>query len=77
MSWEREGETFSIDDAYVVKETAKAILVEADAFFDEPEWVPKKAVHEDSEVWEDSEDGGGPGVLIIKRWFADSEGWTG
>ena len=76
MSWQREGETFTIEDAYVIQETTKAILVEAESLFDEPEWIPKKVIHEDSEVWEDSEDGRGPGDLLVQRWFALKEEWA-
>ena len=72
MSWERGDETFKIYDALVIRQTDKAILVEAPDFFEEPEWIPKKVLHEDSEVWEDSE--GGRGVLIVSKWYAKEDG---
>jgi len=75
--WTRdEDETFEIEDAIVLKDTGKAILVES-PYFDEPEWIPKKKViHDDSEVWEDSDDGRGPGSLLIYRWFAEEKDWA-
>jgi len=66
---------FDIPDALVIKDTPQAILVEAPGFFDDPVWVPKSQVHEDSEVWEDSDEGRGPGTLYVTTWFAEKEGW--
>lgn len=74
--WTRdEDEVFEIEDAVVLQDSGAAILVES-PMFDEPQWIPKrKVIHEDSEVWEDSEDGRGPGSLLIAGWFAEKKGW--
>jgi hypothetical protein len=62
--------TYTINDARVEHETADAILVEADEF-DEPVWIPKSCIDDDSEVYED----GTEGTLIVKKWFAKKNGW--
>ena len=59
-----------IENARCIRESEKAILVEADELEDAV-WVPKSQVHMDSEVWED----GGDGVLIVSDWFAEQRGW--
>lgn len=63
----------SVGEARVVHERAKAILVELeDEPGDGPFWIPKSAVHEDSEVWSEKH---GQGGLVVKTWFARKEGW--
>jgi hypothetical protein len=37
-----------------------------------PFWVPKEAVHDDSEVYAK----GHEGKLVTKTWFAVNQGWT-
>lgn len=34
-------------------------------------WVPKSAVHDDSEVYKDGDEG----TLIVKDWLAEKRGW--
>lgn len=52
------------------RSTAKALLVQI-ADEDEPRWIPKSVIHEDSEVYRsDSE----PGTLVVERWWAEKEG---
>ena len=77
MSWVREEETFSVNDAYALRRHNNSILVEAPDF-DEPEWIPmsEKVIHEDSEIWDLSEDGRGPGTLILHHWFAKDREWV-
>ena len=60
----------SIHDAECVGERDKAILVEAPDF-DEPQWIPKSVIHDDSEVYRADTDG----VLVVKNWFAEKKGW--
>lgn len=60
-----------IENATVVHETERAVLVEASDFLG-AEWIPKSAIHDDSEVWES---GDGPGGLYVKEWFAEKQGW--
>jgi hypothetical protein len=76
--WTRsEDETFEIEDAEVVRATDRAILVDS-PLFDEPQWIPKsgKVIHDDSEVWDDTDDAKGPGSLLIYRWFAEKQDWA-
>lgn len=67
------GDTFTIDGATVVRETDKAILVDAPDLGDET-WVPKSVVDDDSEIW-DAASGRRPGQLVVKRWWAEKQGW--
>lgn len=64
-------EPFFVGSGRVVNETAKAIRVELDGRADKP-WIPKSAIHDDSEVYggEDGQDG----ELVVERWFAEKEG---
>ena len=66
---------FELDDCEVIEETDRAILVDCPDF-DEPMWVPKSVIQDDSEVWELSLDGSGPGVLVVRYKWADKQGWT-
>lgn len=52
--------------AYCLRETDKAILVDIDG---DQHWVPKSVVDDDSEVWEEGQEG----ELVIAGWFADKE----
>ena len=65
-------ETFSLDEARVLKATARAILVSAPGI-DSPEWVPKSVISDDSEVGEGEH---GPGALLVPEWFAREKGWS-
>lgn len=68
-------EQFELDDCEVIEETERRILVDCPDF-DEPLWVPKSAILDDSEVWELSLDGSGPGTLVVSYDWADEQGWT-
>jgi len=59
-----------IESAEVIRDSGKAILVEAPDF-DEPEWVPKFAIHDDSEVYGKGHDG----TLIVYSSWAEKKGW--
>lgn len=61
---------YRVENAICVRETEKAILVEAPDF-DEPTWIPQSQVHEDSEVYKDGDEG----VLMVSDWFAKQRGW--
>jgi hypothetical protein len=58
------------DDAKCVKETAKAILVEAKDLPGGQLWIPKSVLHEDSEVNEEGDEG----RVVIKTWWAEDNG---
>ena len=64
---------FEIDDVTVVFETDKALRVEAPVF-DEPQWIPKSQIHDDSEVYDQGENS--EGTLIVKLWFAEKREWV-
>lgn len=68
-------DVFGIADAEVLAETDRAILVQSPEL-EENIWVPKSVIHDDSEVYEKSIEGGGPALLIVKFWFAEKEGWV-
>ena len=52
-----------------IKETAKAILLKP-TDGSEQYWVPKAVVHDDSEVYEEGQEG----RLVVKAWWAEKEG---
>lgn len=72
----------------VIRETNAAILIRLDddetdiieaeqesdeAPLDPQEvWIPKSAIHDDSEVFESNDSG----VLYVKGWFARKRGWV-
>lgn len=72
----REEEGFAIDGAKAIRETDKALLIQADFFESQgndegTRWVPKSQIHDDSEVFEK----GHEGKLVVKKWLAEKEGW--
>jgi hypothetical protein len=68
----REQEGFTIEGAEAVRETSKALLVEAD-FFDEGQaWIPRSQIHADSEVFELH----GKGKLVVTAWWAKKQEWV-
>ena len=62
-------DTFTLEDIEVIKETAKALLVD---FEDESYWIPKSQVDDDSEVWKM----GQKGDMIITHWITSQMGFT-
>jgi len=71
-------DTFGLEDCEIVAETDLAVLVVSpdleDLTDDGKLWIPKSAIHEDSEVFAKG-DAGGPGIFIMKMWFAEKQGW--
>ncbi len=61
--------TYDEPETECTRETAKAILVASKVRKDT--WVPKSAVDDDSEVYSK----GDKGILIVKMWWAEKEGW--
>ncbi len=79
MGQQRKDGAVILDDAEVIRETftngSGALLVEHEDFLGGM-WIPKRAVHDDSELYGtygDSEPEFGPGMLVIKEWFATAE----
>ena len=62
-------ETVEIDDVTVEAETDRALLCVID---EGQRWITKSVVHEDSEVFEQ----GDQGTLVLFRWFAEKEGFV-
>lgn len=60
------------EDVTVIRSTEVGVLMLID---NDEVWVPKSGIHDDSEVWIDTDDGEGPGVLIVKDWLAEKRGW--
>lgn len=56
-------------DVTAKRVTDMALLVEIDG---EEVWIPKSVIHDDSEVFDDSENS--TGTLIVKKWWAEKEG---
>ncbi len=61
--------TVRFADVTALRETAKALLVQIgkDAY-----WVPKSAIHADSEVYGAMENN--EGDLVVELWWAEKEG---
>ena len=59
----------SFEDVTCLKDTDLAILVEIDG---EEYWIPQSQVHEDSEVYQEGDEG----RLVVSYWFAKREGLT-
>jgi hypothetical protein len=66
-----QDEPFGVDDVLCVKETDDALLVDS-SFFGERVWIPKKGVHEDSDVQEEGDEG----TLLVEGWLAKDRGWS-
>jgi len=66
----REDEpTVTKRDVKCKKETDKALLCTVD---DEDVWVPKSQVHDDSEVYQEGDEG----LLVVSEWLARQKGWV-
>jgi hypothetical protein len=64
---------FSLGASVVIKETDRAVLVRiADA--DEPVWIPKSVIHDDSEAFDDLDNR--EGDLIVHAWWAEANGFA-
>ena len=63
-------ESYDLENASILRETEKAILVECDLASDL--WIPKSQIHDDSEIWEVGE----YGTLLVNQWWADKEGFN-
>ncbi len=61
-------EGVTIDDCRAIRETDMAILVDIDG---EEHWVPKSQILDESEVWQDGDEG----TLVVSGWLARQEGW--
>lgn len=70
MSAEQSGAMpVSLGNVTCTRMTPKAILVVM--MGGKEEWIPQRAVHENSEVWRQ----GMVGKLVVASWFARLRGW--
>jgi len=60
-------------DAEVIDHTPKALLCRVSVAKGDPKtvWIPRKAIHDDSEVWNSTTT---EGTLVIPTWLARSKG---
>lgn len=61
---------FDVKNARCVHDSGKALLIEAPDF-KEAKWIPQSVIHDDSEVYQDGDEG----TLVVEDWFAEKEGW--
>jgi hypothetical protein len=59
---------YSLGHAEPVRESTKAVLFNVEG---EEMRVPKSAIHDESEVWEDGQP---PGELVVLLWWAERRG---
>lgn len=73
-----DAEGYEFGQVEVVTKTDKAILVRAkdNDTIEEGEqvWVPLEQIHEDSEIFEDSNEGE-EGFFMTSMWLAKERGW--
>ncbi|MFA4971166.1 MAG: hypothetical protein WC683_01040 [bacterium] len=63
---------FEIEGCRCVRDSGKAILVEsAEDPINGSVWVPQSQVHEDSEVYQEGDEG----TLVVSEWWAEQQGW--
>lgn len=59
------------DKVEVIAKTDKAILVK---YEDLEEWIAESLIHDDSEIWRNS-NVGDEGILVIPEWLAENKGF--
>lgn len=65
---EHDDYNVTFDDVECTGETEMAICCLG--LLDNPVWIPKSQIHDDSEVWKK----GQTGALVITRWIAEQKG---
>lgn len=60
-------DTVTLHGVTAKKETEKALLCVID---DEEHWIPKSHIHDDSEVYEEGQEGD----LVVSEWIANEKG---
>jgi hypothetical protein len=65
-------EPISMGHCRTTIETEKAICVtDLEMTGGKPQWIPKSAIHDNSEVWKMGQDG----ELVVHGWLAEKNGW--
>ena len=59
--------TVQIPDVVVIKDTGRALLCEIEG---EQIWIPQSQIDEDSEVYQEGDEG----TLVITEWIAEQKG---
>lgn len=69
-----DDDTFEVEGVTVLKNTGSALLCEAEFFEDDDGkvWVPLSQIHEDSEVYDEGDEG----RLVVSGWLARERGWA-
>ena len=65
---------FRIEDARVISINPQSLTFVAD-LFDDPVTVPYSEIHDDSDLWKES-DVGEVGTLIVSGWLANVREWV-
>ena len=65
-------EIVEFDDCYVKSTTDKAALVVVHG--DQPVWIPKSQIHDDSEIFFNEKEASMEGTLVIPEWLAIEKG---
>ncbi len=63
-------DTFTIPDVRCIRSTSLAICCVGGS--GKERWVPQSVIHEDSFVWRK----GDSGKLVVKRWWAEKNGFV-
>jgi hypothetical protein len=66
-----QDEPYGIDDATCVRVTDDGACINS-PFFGEETWIPRKGIHEDSDI----QDEGDEGTLLVEGWLARDRGWS-
>lgn len=68
MGRDEDDEGTEIGEGKCIRATARAILVKLET--GEEEWIPKSCVHDNSEVWDEGQEG----TVVVKTWWAEQAG---
>lgn len=74
----KEEPPFEFGDVRIERATENGLLIVGDAVEnvtgEKQKWIPRTAVHEDGAIRLGA-DAGDEGLLMIRRWLAEKEGW--
>ena len=63
--------TYTLEDCTPILDKGKAVLFEVPDL-DEQVWIPKSAIHDDSDVWKEGQESGD---LVVHEWLAIRRNW--
>lgn len=73
MGYSENEEPHSVGTATPMYESGSGLAIRMNIEDVGPEWVPRKGIHDNSEVWEVDQEAG---ELIVKGWLAREKGWS-